>query len=289
MAFAFQPTAKAASAQEAVQLGVASALGHGVLAIAGSLVDRLRRLEGALLAVNLSLIALAGGGVLGAALLAVVSALTLTFLYAYNDFWDAEDDRLNPRKNQRLVEIYLAGRACIAALLAALFFCCASLAYLAGGSASLLAVTAVAAINAAYSRAIKGMPLLDVAWCGLWGASYAWIVQPPWPLVVVVGLMTSVCHVYQTLADREVDQRNGVGTIAAATPQAVPLALAALCAALAAVLLLWFEFPWTAALSAFAPLLPYYAVASRPAGWLLAKAYFGALWLALLSTIDGLS
>jgi 4-hydroxybenzoate polyprenyltransferase len=246
-------------------------------------VDRLRRFEGVLLAVNVSLACIVGKTVVEVGTFVLVSALILAALYGFNDAWDATGDRGNPRKNQRLVEAHLALRREVAIVLVAVALVSLTLALVGSGWPSALAAALILVVNALYSRVFKGVPVLDVVWCGVWGAVYAAIVTRAWPLLFVVGVMTAVCHVYQTLADREVDARNGIRTIAARTPSAVPLTLVALCAALGGALIACFEFPWPVAVSAFFPVVPYLAVHSFQVGWLLTKAYFGVLWLLVLS------
>ncbi len=261
---------------------------YGFTAVFGSLVDRLRRLEGALLAVNVSWLAVGEPHPGEATALVLASLLVLTALYGFNDSWDAAGDTNNPRKNRWLAEAHLAYRKQVALVLLWLSSGSLLFAWVGGGLPSAFAVAAVLAVNALYSFSLKGVPLLDVVWCGLWGATYAAIVRPPWPLLAVVGLMTAVCHVYQTASDREVDARNGVRTSAAAAPQAVPLVLAACCTLLALMSKSFFGAHWAVAASAFLPLLPHFVCSNPQTGWLLTKAYFAVLWVALLREFDAI-
>ncbi|MCX8072306.1 MAG: UbiA family prenyltransferase [Candidatus Binatia bacterium] len=269
-------------ASDAELLGAARA----AFAILGSLAERIKRFEGALLAINLSLLAVASGTLAAKAQLAALSVLTLAALYGFNDFWDAKADIHNPRKQRWLVELYLAQRTATAAALVGLHLLCALLALTAGGTSLLLAVVALFAVNVSYSLVLKGVPVVDVIWCGIWGATYTAMIGTGSEILVLVGIMTAVCHVYQTLVDRSVDARNGIGTIAARTATAVPITLLVLCGFLAVVLSGYFQLPWGGALSAFTPVAPYYLVASRNAAWLLTKVYFGGLWLVILSRLD---
>lgn len=256
---------------------------HALVAVCGSMLDRLRRLEGAVLAVNVSLLVIAPLEQWQKLGLLFASGLTLVVLYAFNDFWDAEADRHNPRKNQALVDLHCRQRGAILFTLAFAATVAVLLALLAVGPTAAAAVVGVMAINVAYSAVLKGVPVVDVGWCALWGGTFAAITLAPVKLLVVVGLMTAVCHVYQTLADREVDAANGVATIAVRSPRLVPVTLAALCTLLAVAFAS--NGHWVLALTTFTPLLPYFLISSRTVGWLSTKAYFGIVWILLLAEL----
>ncbi|GIW45067.1 MAG: hypothetical protein KatS3mg077_2349 [Candidatus Binatia bacterium] len=282
MAVPVQPAAPGQCADAPASIRWGLGLLPGASVVAGSLVDRLRRFEGVLLAINVSLAFLLGKTVVEVGTFVLVSALILAALYGFNDAWDATGDRGNPRKNQELVAAHLALRKEVAIALVVIAVACVGLALAGSGWPAALAVVVILIVNGAYSGVFKGVPVVDVVWCGFWGAAYASIVTRDWSLLCVVGIMTAVCHVYQTLADREVDVRNGIRTIAAGTPGAVPVTLLGLCMLLAVVLVAALEIPGLAAISAFFPIVPYLTVPKFQVGWLLTKAYFGVLWLVVL-------
>lgn len=257
------------------------ALSHAVAAVCGSMVDRVRRFEGAVLAVNVSLLAVSSLEVSQKVGLVLASVLTLMVLYAFNDFWDAEADRSNLRKNQALVTLYLRHRATILIVMGLAGAAAVLLGLGSGGTEAVTAGVGVMLINVGYSTLFKGVPVLDVAWCALWGGAFAAMTLAPLRLLFVVALMTAVCHVYQTLADREADAACGVATIAVHAPRLVPLTLVVLCGMLAMVV--GSSGHSILALTAFAPILPYFFVENRTMGWLAVKAYFGVLWVVLLS------
>ena len=100
----FAPTATLVPVQE----NVLAALGW---AVASSTLHRIRRGEGALLAINLSLIAAHGAvftvrGVMEA----FVSVLAILVMYAFNDLYDAPVDWNNPKKDRALIRTWIEHR-----------------------------------------------------------------------------------------------------------------------------------------------------------------------------------
>src|SRR4029453_4847752 len=95
----------------AVGSGDAASLPRELLwALVAPTSHRMRMGEGALLAINLSLIVSQPPPMLARIMGAVVSVLVIGLMYVFNDLHDAEDDRLNPKKDQRLVALYLENR-----------------------------------------------------------------------------------------------------------------------------------------------------------------------------------
>lgn len=258
-----------------VRTGATAALVRAGLA---STLHRIRRGEGALLAVNFSLVASIGHAPVVAGTL--VSLLAIALMYAFNDLWDAPTDASNPKKDRTVVATYLAYRRAAALAILVLHVLTIGLSLALLGTASTTALVGTMVVNVVYSTRLKGVPTVDVIVCGLWGAFYAAIVDPSAALMTLVGLMTAVCHLYQTLDDREPDAANGIMTTAvrsAALSRNVLVVLSALLfLALRPVL------GTTAALSAFIPLAIFFACDSPRIGWLLTKAYFGVMWLSVL-------
>jgi 4-hydroxybenzoate polyprenyltransferase len=232
---------------------------------AASTLHRLRRGEGALLAVNLSLVARQATTVADAIAPALVSLLTIAAMYAFNDLYDAPTDRNNPKKDRAVV------------LVASVLTVALALALVGDGAA--IAVAGVMFVNLVYSTALKGVPVVDVVWCGLWGGLYAAVVGAPTPLLVVVGLMTAVCHLFQALDDRLADAEVGIETTAVRSPVLARNVLIALSLLLS--LALW-PVLGVAAVTAFTPLAIFFTVGKASSGWLLTKLYFGILWLSLV-------
>jgi 4-hydroxybenzoate polyprenyltransferase len=246
---------------------------------AASTLHRLRRGEGALLAVNLSLVARQATTVADAIAPALVSLLTIAAMYAFNDLYDAPTDRNNPKKDRAVVAAYATHRRVggIAILVASVLTVALALALVGDGAA--IAVAGVMFVNLVYSTALKGVPVVDVVWCGLWGGLYAAVVGAPTPLLVVVGLMTAVCHLFQALDDRLADAEVGIETTAVRSPVLARNVLIALSLLLS--LALW-PVLGVAAVTAFTPLAIFFTVGKASSGWLLTKLYFGILWLSLV-------
>jgi 4-hydroxybenzoate polyprenyltransferase len=259
--------------------GAASAL---VYAGAASTLHRLRRGEGALPAVNFSLLASQGLGRPDTLAGAFVSVLAIAVMYALNDLWDAPADARNPKKDQTVVATYLAQRRLGAVALVVLHLATIALALATLGPRATAAVAGVMVVNLVYSTVLKGVPIVDVVWCGLWGALFAAIVEPSLWLVGIVGLMTAVCHLYQALDDRITDAANAITTTAVRSPALSRNVLVALSACLAVALAPALGPLW--ALSALTPLAIYFACDRAHVGWLLTKAYFGVMWLAVLGS-----
>jgi len=256
---------------------VAMALGW---AAAASTLHRIRRGEGALLAVNLSLIVREGLRRPGALAETVVSVLAIALMYAFNDLYDAPTDSNNPKKDRALIATYLEHRrvatfTIVVAKLLTLAFAVATL-----EPRAVAALAAVMGANVFYSILLKGVPVADVIWCGLWGALYAVIVTASPVLWVLVGLMTAICHLYQALDDRVADAANAITTTAVRSRTLSTAVLTVLSVLLWAVLRAPFGDAW--ALSAFVPLGIYFASAHPRTGWLLTKAYFAVMWLSVL-------
>jgi 4-hydroxybenzoate polyprenyltransferase len=247
---------------------------------AASTLHRVRRGEGALLAVNLSLVAHRGVADAGAGAQVLVSALTIGLMYALNDLYDAPLDANNPKKDPALIAVYLEHRRTGAVAIALLTLATLALAFATLGGPATAAVAGTMFANVVYSTFLKGVPVVDVVWCGLWGALYAAIVTASPLLLAVVALMTAVCHLYQALDDRAADAANAVITTAVRSPALSRTVLLVLCALLVAALRPPFGGVW--ALTAVTPLAIFLSSGSARTGWLLTKGYFGVMWLCLL-------
>lgn len=273
-----QPLA-ASSSRDAVPESVGS---PRVLLWAGcaSTLHRIRRGEGALLAINLSLVLVLGVSPEQGVTAALVSVLGLVLMYALNDLWDAPADLHNPKKDRFLVAAYLAHPRVSLVGIGGLSLLTIGLAWAVLGPRAAGFVAAVMLVNLVYSAVLKGVPVVDVGWCGLWGGLYAAIVTDSTPLIACVALMTAVCHLYQTLDDRSSDARNGIVTTAVRSPVLSLAVLTALSGLLVVALHGLLGPLW--ALGGLAPLLCFFVGGSPGRAWLLTKGCFGVVWLALL-------
>jgi 4-hydroxybenzoate polyprenyltransferase len=251
-------------------------------AVLASTLHRVRRGEGALLAVNLSLILWQGAGAARSGAQALVSMLAIGVMYAFNDLHDAPTDWNNPKKDQRLIAAWMAHRRAGVLATIALKLVTLAIALVTLGPPATAAVAGVMIINVAYSVVLKGVPAVDVAAVWLWGALYAAIVGPSGIFAVVVGLMTAICHLFQALDDRVPDAANGIETTAVRSA-ALARNVLLICSVLL-FLVLRTPLGTIAALTAFTPLAIFFVVGSPRTGWLLTKAYFAVIWLALLGS-----
>jgi 4-hydroxybenzoate polyprenyltransferase len=245
-------------------------------AVPASTLHRLRRGEGALLAVNLSLIAATGGS----AAQALVSVLAIVAMYAFNDLHDAPTDWNNPKKDRTLVAAWVEHRRTGLRAILALKALTLAVALTTLGPRPTAALAGVMTVNVVYSVALKGVPVADVAWVWVWGALYAAVVGASPSLLVVVGLMTAVCHLFQALDDRVPDAANGIRTTAVRSPALSRNVLTAV--SLLLFIALRAPFGTVVALTAFTPLVIFFLVSKPATGWLLTKAYFAVMWLSLL-------
>jgi 4-hydroxybenzoate polyprenyltransferase len=257
----------------------------GALLWAGvaSTLHRVRIGEGALLAVNLSLIAYQGVSFPRSLAQALVSVLALGLMYAFNDLYDAPTDSDNPKKDRALVSTYIEHRRVCGLAIFVLKLLTLALAFAALGARATVAVAAVMLVNLVYSMFLKGVPVVDVAWCALWGALYATIVGAPPSLLLLVGLMTAVCHLYQVLDDRVSDAANGITTTAVRSAVLSRNVLFVLSVLLFTALCAPLGSAW--ALTAFTPLALFFVAGNPRTGWLLTKVYFGGMWLYLLGIV----
>jgi 4-hydroxybenzoate polyprenyltransferase len=252
------------------------------------LVNRFRRGEGLLLAVSLS-VGLAARPDLPTFLAqALVSAVVMALLYLLNDVYDCRQDLTDPGKDQTLVRFYVQRRGPLLRALAVEHVAAVLLAAALLGVRSATAVAVVLAVNVAYSTVLKGRAVVDVVWVAVWGAACAAVpgVVVPASLLALVGIMTSICHVFQITRDRPIDDVNRIRTSAVAAGWLPGLQLAIACGAMG--LVLGHLLGPVAALSAATPLALRLSLKSNQAAWMLSKAYYGAVWLLALGTLRGL-
>jgi 4-hydroxybenzoate polyprenyltransferase len=254
-------------------------------AIWRSLGHRFGRGEGLLLFINLSLVAARWPGLTAFVAQSLLAVLILALLYFLNDVFDAERDLNDPGKDRRFVLFLVQYRRELAGVLLALHVAVTALALFLFGARSAATVIAVLLVNLLYSMWIKGRPVLDIPWAGLWGGLYALTTGVPVPATIylAVGAMTGVAHTFQVTRDRAVDQQNRVRTSAVATPKLMSGYMALCCAVLAACF--WVHLGPLAASSALVPLILFVGMRSNQSAWMAAKGYYGVLWLLLIASL----
>ena len=249
-------------------------------AMAASTFHRFWLGEGVLIAINVSILLYRGVGPAELIAGTIVSVLTLGVMYAFNDAYDAVADQHNPKKDQRQVSAYIDYRATSYRILFAAKVVTVVLAWLLLGPISAAATATVLAVNFIYSTALKGVPIVDVAWCGIWGAAFAAIVLAPRDLMILAGLMTAVCHLYQALGDRAADAENRITTTAVFSSSASAAVLFVLSAMIG--LMLRAPLGDLLAVTALIPFALFFLLRNPHVAWILTKVYYGVVWLAVL-------
>lgn len=251
------------------------------------LFERFRLGEGLLLAINAVIVLALGPPLLRGTAQLVFSLVVIAALYSFNDLVDCQADRSNPKKNQRLVGTFIEYEREFTAFLYGLKLALVALAWAILGPHTAFVVAAIFAINMLYSLWVKGVPFADILLVGAWGGVYAALPDTPWRVCLLVGIMTTVSHVFQILVDRDVDARNDVHTTAVHSPRSVSAVLAGACVALYVALIGPLGPFW--ALSAGLPLGFHRLAPSVEAAWMLSRVYFGVALLAALGILHGLA
>jgi 4-hydroxybenzoate polyprenyltransferase len=269
-----------AAATSAAATSTGSPLPLIAWAMAASTYHRMWLGEGVLIAINVSILLYRAVGLVDLIAGTIVSVLALGVMYAYNDVYDAVSDRQNPKKDQRQVSVYIDYRDTCYRVIFWSSIVTIALAWMVIGPASAMATAIVLAVNYVYSRALKGVPFVDVAWCGIWGAAFAAVVMPPADLMIMVGLMTAVCHLYQALGDRFADAQNRITTTALFSSSGSAIVLLVLSALIG--MLLRAPLGDLLALTALIPFGLFFALRNSHLAWILTKLYYGVVWLSVL-------
>jgi len=251
------------------------------------LLNRVWRGEGALLAVNVSIALVARPDPRTLVASVAVSTVVLALLYMLNDVYDCHQDLHDAGKDQLFVRFCIRHQGLLFRLLAVEQAATVGLAFVLLGARSAAAVAAVFLVNLAYSARLKGRAAVDVPWVALWGACYAMVPGVPLPpaVVALVGVMTSICHVFQITRDLPFDIVNHIRTSAVALPWLPIAQLAAGCLVMGG--LLGDLLGPAVALSAAVPIVLRLTLRSNQVAWMLSKVYYGLVWLAVLGAVRG--
>lgn len=242
---------------------------------------RLRRGEGLLLLVAVALAVAGGAAAADVIAQALLLALLLAALYAWNDLADCEHDLRDPGKDHGFARFLAGRRGLLSGWLAALAAALVAASGLLLGPAAATSAAAVLALNAAYSLLCKGVPGLDVLCVAAWGGCYAAVPGVAGvPLLALIASMTGICHVFQTRRDAATDAANGVRTVVVHSPRLAAAALLALCLAIGVLLAVLHAAPlWV---TAAAPALLWWSRLRNDCAWFLARSWFGVVLLVLL-------
>jgi len=142
------------------------------IGVLGALWQRLLRFEGAIFAINLSLILSLYNDFKDIVLHVAISLFVLASLYSFNDLVDCKNDLCNERKDQLFTQYLCAHRTPLfVCLLVQKAILCLLIFYFVG-LRGLLILCLVYVLNSAYSLWIKGIPVADVIWVCFWAASH---------------------------------------------------------------------------------------------------------------------
>ena len=248
--------------------------------------QRLKRQEGGLLVIVVSSLFFMGSPSDELLIRSILTLTTLSTLYFLNDLTDCVADQHNPRKDHLYMATLAQNRTPLWGWLCAQKAIIMALGWILVDITLAYTVLAICLINAAYSFKLKGVPYLDVVWVGLWGASIAAMAGLHQPAVsyLVIGIMTAISHIYQVRVDAPVDTAHNVKTSAVLSHRATEIQIIFLCIGLVLLLiqagLFWLS--WTACIPW---LLGKFLESGR--AWVLARYYFGILWLCYLESAYG--
>ena len=247
--------------------------------------QRLKRQEGALLGIVASILFFMGADSHELFFKAGLALITLSTLYFFNDLTDCIEDQNNPRKDHDYINTLVENRRFYWACLILQKSIVLGLALYSSPKLALVVIS-IFFINSAYSLKIKGIPYLDVIWVGLWGAGITAMagLEQPIASFVLVGIMTAISHIYQVRLDVAVDTAHNVKTSAVSSHRTTEVQIMGLCVGLA-VILSQTHIPWLT-LTVFTPwILGKYLNSNR--AWVLARYYFGIIWLCYLESVYG--
>jgi len=249
----------------------------------GSLFQRWRHGDGVLLGAGLILL-LRDGFLSGKVGNLWIGALFLLFAlgqgYLFNDLYDAPRDLKNPKKDPRYVAFLLRHRLPLFYAHGAVVFLLVLFGFLLGKREG-ISFSLFYLLGLIYSFLFKRIPVLDLFWVGLWGASYLGIVTGDPFSLAVIALMTAISHLFQTEVDLAVDQLFQIDTSAGLRTFVKDLLLFSLCVCL--FLLSGRVLPLPFSLLSFVPLLLYKILPPLP-GWVMSKIAMGFLWIAIVTT-----
>lgn len=246
---------------------------------------RFKKAEGVLIAVNAAVIVAAGIDNPGQIILALTfSTLTLGQLYAFNDIYDAKRDANDPDKSTGFWSAILPKRDSF--LIAIIFW------------ALVLVVTGFSFdfrlgwycllmifINTLYSTLFKGVPIVDIIWVALWGGWFVLLslVEPRVELLLVIGLMTAISHIWQTFRDLLSDLQNKISTVAVFSKPLAFFILGVLCALLAYVVGLLTNILFAGL--CFLPIIIYIFIREAKKVWIISKAIFAIIFVKVLISL----
>jgi 4-hydroxybenzoate polyprenyltransferase len=251
-----------------------------------SLLFKILRGEGVLLFVNLSLLlSLKSDNFFYIGKTMALSVLVLAQLYGFNDAHDAANDVKDPDKPAGVADVILKKHFLFLAATIAWAVALTAVAYFLMPD-SFYGVLAMFILNSLYSTVFKGLPVMDVLVVSAWGGCFPLLLGfgIPYDLLIVIGGMTGVSHVWQTLRDKDADMKLGITTVAVFSKSGSIVVVFVLCALIAYTVMPRFEGYIRIFFGGLCliPLLLFFYLRKIRIVWLASKVIFGVVWLALL-------
>ena len=249
------------------------------------LVERVKKGEGGLILFNVLLSVFFYRNLSMVVLQSLLAILSMSMLYGFNDYVDRNADLVNPKKNPTLTKRIGQHHLYFILLNLLISFGCIALAIRLVDYKKGLLVAALLVVNMVYSLRVKSLPIADLIIVGIWGSLFVSIVADvPYPLIGVVGLMTSIAHLFQAITDREVDAQNQVDTSATKFKNPIFLLLGFSALLSYSIYLL---LGVLAGASAFIPALSFLWIKNVHTTWNVSRVYFGTTWLLILYVTYG--
>ena len=162
-----------------------------------------------------------------------LSLLVMCVLYGYNDYIDAEKDKINPKKDTRFINLVLENQPFFAAVLIVVQILSIMLAVVFVSWFSAGALVVLYLLNYFYSKIAKAIPVLDIVTVALWGGLFVCLVSKfDWRIATAAAVMTGIAHFFQIVTDKDTDTQNKVVTSAVKFKEQANWALLLLCALL---------------------------------------------------------
>jgi|GEM_PF-1741597 len=213
----------------------------------------------------------------------IISFLVLCVLYGYNDYTDAEKDKLNPKKDISFINLISENYRLFLILILVVKISTIIIAWLFLGWIIAACIAVLYVINFLYSRKVKSIPLADLIIVSVWGSLYVCISGTfRWEISIAAGLMVGIAHFFQILTDEDSDRKNLVHTTAVVFIGRENLLLFILCLPLVFVLYLITKDILLTGIG-FLPFFLFLFTGRVSFSWYASRFVFFILWLVIMN------
>jgi 4-hydroxybenzoate polyprenyltransferase len=240
--------------------------------------------EGGLVVFNIIHLIIAGNGIASIFIIGMVSLFVMCALYGFNDYNDAEEDKLNPKKDLQFIHLILSNKVLFFYIILSIQLSTILIFYLFQGWQIALFLVVLYLINYLYTQKLKSIPIVDIVIVCIWGGLYVCLVGDfTWELAANAGLMTGIAHFFQVVTDKDSDFKNNINTSAIFNGFWANSLLLMLCFLLFSTSI--FILNWKIALIAFLPFIVYIISKKVIVSWYISRFIFFILWLFMLLQI----